>query len=899
MRAPVLLTLSVVLAAAPTRALAEEPSGGLSKLPVLVEKAEAIYPPPALEARVAGAVVLELDIDATGAVEDVTVVRSSTAAEAGRAPAAAPGATGTSTVSAGVSWGFVDAARAAAYQLVFEPAEENGVPVPVRITYTFRFELPPLPEPLAAAGSSTTAPPLPRAPGKPNLVGVARERGTRALLSGAVVTVFRGTGAETVGFEATTGPEGEFQLVDLEPGDWNVLVELEGYFPFRTRETIEPGIALDVTYYLERGSANPFDVLVEAQRPKKEVNRRTLSVAEIVKVPGTLGDPILVVENLPGVARVAGGQIVVRGSGPEDTDVYIDGITVPLIYHFGALRSVVPAEMIETVDFYPGNYSVYYGKALGGVFDARLKRIAPDQLHGSLDVSLLDASLFLELPITDNLYVAVAGRRSYIDFILNAVLPDDGAVSLTSAPRYYDYQALVRWQPSDRHDVRASFIGSDDTLEILFNNPGDLDVRLRARDLSAETRFWRAIGEHEWRIGDGLDNLLRIAAGNDVISSSLGEQFRFNLDITQLQLREALTFKASDRLTITGGVDLEYNVTDVSIRSPLPPKEGGGQMMPDIEDVRVAELNDVAQLTAAPYLEAIIQVTEALSFSPGLRLDWYSQVEELGFDPRIVARYRVNEEWTAKAGVGLVHQEPTPDETADNFGNPDLGLETAIQYSLGAEWKPLAYLGVDLTFFYKDMMDLVSRTGQFVERNGVQEPLIYDNNGTGRVYGLELYAKHDLANNLTGWLTYTLSRAERTDSGVSGSRLFDYDQTHILTLVASYRFPENWELGIRWRIISGNPTTPIVGSVFVSDNDQYEPVRGTVNSSRLPLFNQLDIRLDKRWIFDAWILSAYLSLTNAYNNPAVDAFQYNYDYSESQPQEGLPIYPILGIRGEF
>ena len=98
-----------------------------------------------------------------------------------------------------------------------------------------------------------------------------------------------------------------------------MLAETDGYYPFRTSETMSATEVVDVTYYLEKGSYNPYDVVVEAKRPVKEVNRRTLVTAEIVKVAGTLGDPILVVENLPGVARPppGSGQIVVRGSGPR------------------------------------------------------------------------------------------------------------------------------------------------------------------------------------------------------------------------------------------------------------------------------------------------------------------------------------------------------------------------------------------------------------------------------------------------------------------------------------------------------------------------------------------------------------------------------------------------------
>jgi outer membrane receptor protein involved in Fe transport len=867
-----------------------DPGEGL-KPPVLLQKVEAVYPKRALDERVEAKIVLALDIDPSGAVENVELVRSSTTA------GFLPAGTRSSTITA-ERYGFIDAARAAAYQLTFEPAVENGEPVGVRITYTFNFKLPPLP---AVATTPTGTSTAPKAPRIANFVGVVLERGTRAKVPGAVVTVFQGEGESAKGFEATTDAEGSFELFDLTPGEWSVIAELDGYYPFRTKETIEAGVATEVTYYVEKRSGNPLDVLVEAPRPKKEVVRRTLTISEIVKVPGTLGDPILVVENLPGVARSAGGgNIVVRGSGPEDTDVYIDGVNVPLIYHFGALRSVIPAEMIETVDFYPGNFSTYYGRATGGVFDAHLKKLDAERLRGVVDVSLLDASLFVEAPIGETFWVAAAGRRSYIDAILSAVVPESAPISLTSAPRYYDYQLLTRWRPTSDHDLRVSLIGSDDTLELLFENPGDIDAQIQARSLSAATRFYRGIAEWSWTIAPGWTNELMFAVGRDVIDTSLGDQFKFGLNIYRNQAREAVTWAAAEGISITGGLDYEFTQTDAEFRTPgLPPKEGDAtQGTDDLTEIIVANLEDIRYVTVAPYLEAELTFGD-LTLVPGLRVDYFNQVQDWSFEPRIVGRYRFDDAWVAKAGVGVVHQEPAPDETSAQFGNPLLGLEKALQYSAGAEWKPLPFLLIDATLFYKDMMGLVSRTALARSENGETIPLIYDNGGTGRVYGLELYVKHDLSNNLSGWLTYTLSRAERTDSGVEGSRLFDFDQTHILTVIASYRFPENWELGIRWRLVSGNPYTPFVRGVYNVDGDRYEAVPAATNSDRLPIFHQLDVRLDKRWIFDSWIFSSYLSLTNAYNRPNVEGFSYNYDFSQSSEQTGLPIYPILGIRAEL
>ena len=178
-------------------------------------------------------------------------------------------------------------------------------------------------------------------------------------------------------------------------------------------------------------------------------------------------------------------------------------------------------------------------------------------------------------------------------------------------------------------------------------------------------------------------------------------------------------------------------------------------------------------------------------------------------------------------------------------------------------------------------------------------PLHYDNGGRGRVIGLELVARRELAAGFVGWIAYTISRSERLDSGQTDWRLFDYDQTNILTAVASYDLPRHWRVASRFRYVSGNPETPVVGSVFNSVTDEYDPVFGPVNSARQPSFVQLDVRLDKQWVFDRWLLDAYLDLQNATNHTNPEGIAYNYDYTQSKVSQGLPILPFLGLRAEF
>ncbi len=887
----------------------QEADAGGFEPPVLKTSAQAIYPERALQERVAARVVVELDIDKAGLVENATVVEVTVAPESGP-----PG-------PASDEYGFQQAAQVAAAQLTFQPARENGVAIPVRIHYTFNFQ-PPTEAPSATSETDVTdvsinaddgttmtdsdiGQPAVSPPAAISFRGQVVERGTRAPLAGVTVTVYREHDAAAPdtapqGFEASSDSDGRFVFYDLAAGPWQVVIEADGYYRAKTSETMAEGELVEGVYYIEKQSYNPYDVLVEAERARKEVNRRTLQTAEIVRVPGTLGDPILVVENLPGVARpsIGSGDIIVRGSGPGDTGVYIDGIAIPLIYHFGGLKSVVPGDVIESIDFYPGNFSVQYGRALGGIFDAHIKRLTPDRAHGSADLSLLDTSLFLEFPIGDNAAIAVAGRRSYVDVILNAAVPSDADVGLIQAPRYYDYQLLGNWRPKPAHDMRFLFLGSDDRIELLFSDPADeIGVGPTSGATSATTAFQRATAEYRYVPGTAFSNRLKFSVGRDIIDLNLFNEFLVDIDLWSVQARNTASFALSDSISLNAGIDGLVTIASGDVRAPLLPGEGEGGVDFEPGEFMETRFDNRIDLSLAPFIEAEWQLGP-LRLVPGLRLDYFGQADTVTFDPRLVVRYQ-GQGWAAKAGIAMVHQAASLQETLDTIGNPDLEIQQGIQYSLGAEWQPLAFLTIDGTLFYKDLDNLVARTNQLVMRDGEQIPQVYDNSRRGRVYGGELYARHDFANNMRGWLSYTLSRAERFDRGDGTARLFDYDQTHIFAVVASYQLPRNWELGLRWRLVSGSPYTPATGSVLVNEDDEYLPIVGSVNSQRLPAFQQLDLRVDKTWVYDTWKFSAYLSVVNAYNRQNVESIAYNYDYSQRGSTNGLPIFPVLGAKGEW
>jgi hypothetical protein len=159
--------------------------------------------------------------------------------------------------------------------------------------------------------------------------------------------------------------------------------------------------------------------------------------------------------------------------------------------------------------------------------------------------------------------------------------------------------------------------------------------------------------------------------------------------------------------------------------------------------------------------------------------------------------------------------------------------------------------------------------------------------------------RHQLAHNFFGWLSYTLSRAERRDGSDEDWRLFKWDQTHILSLVASYELPDGWTVGARFRLVSGYPDTLRLGSVYDADNDDFIRIAGPPLGYRVPPFHALDLRIDKRFVFDNALLDIYVDVENVYDRANPEDLDYSYDSTMYGFDVGLPLIPSLGIRVEL
>lgn len=541
----------------------------------------------------------------------------------------------------------------------------------------------------------------------------------------------------------------------------------------------------------------------------------------------------------------------------------------------------------DSFDLYPGGAPAYYGRQTGGVLDARLKRLSPDRLHGYVDVSLLDAGAFVEAPIGEKVAVAVAGRASYVDRIMAAMG--------NPMPRYDDYQVSLIARPSAAHTLKLFYLGADDSFKM---DAADLeDAQITNGNVEAAAHMQHVALEHEFTPSRTVQNKLRVGYLHWNTLFHLGDDSRVDAIYDGLLARDTLRITPARWIALELGADAELGrwTTDVLIAGG-PPKEGQpDEGYVDFERDQRKYTRNIQNIAAGGWVSLELRPVEQLLIVPGVRVDLQPQIEEVTVDPRVMARYDVVKQLALKAGTAVNHGVPSLDESARRFGNPNLGSERSIQHSAGVEISPLDFLHLDLTGFYHQLDGLVVPTDRLID--GVA--LNFENTGEGRAYGFEAMLRHDLANRLSGWIAYTYSRSERRNDDDERWRLLDVDQTHNLVLVGAYQLPRHWQISTRFRYRTGQPGTPIVGAVFVSDDDVYAPTFGRTNSRRNEAFHQLDLRIDKRWIYQSWMLNLYMDIQNVYNRPNPEGTAYNYNFRQSQSQQGLPILTILGIRAEF
>ncbi len=745
---------------------------------------------------------------------------------------------------------FDDAVLRAAEKFLFLPARYGGKPVPVEITFSHTF-LPPPP------------PPAPTVDGGPPLVSTLRgklvEKGTRVPVQGATVSVQIGERH----YDAPADTRGRFRVA-IPSGQARITVHAVGYKAFLQVEKVDEKQELAVAYYVERERYDPYEIVVFGEQRREELSRITLRGAEIKQVPGTFGDPFRVVQTLPGVSSIMSllPFPVVRGASPGSTGILIDGTRVPMLYHLLAGPSVIHPEFIDEVQFYPGGAPVLYGGYTAGIIDGRTRRSRPDEKLVDIDLNLLQSGALVRYPIEAlGMTVTAAARYGYPGGVISLAT---NALSLA----YWDYQ--LRLDGGNARNGWTLFaFGASDELDTATAGSDPANPTL-APALKMDFHRLDLRAQH----GSGkFDASYRLVGGVDQTQQGTGT----NMSTLVLEPSTRFRWRWPNLLDIIAG--LEGSVHGFNQGGTTTSGTGGTASGASLSTIT----NDLTtQYMGAALTEALYRPTPDWLIRPGARVDVRhdDSATQTGFDPRLAVRYRLTSPdlpagvtsasddksvWI-KAGVGVYHEPPRFALPLPGLDSMPLkyGLLRSIQTSIGLEIPVAEGFTATVEGFYNDMdpvvFDLSTNAQSVVKSAALASPALSSTPQesaqqqfldrltvpqVGRSFGVEALIRRQVRNGLYGWLSYTLSLSERKNNGLWVP--YDYDRTHLLNLVAGLPLPRNWDVGLRLTYQSGLPATTTYG----------------YNTARGDGYFRMDLRIDKRAVWNKWLLDFYVDLTNA------------------------------------
>ncbi|HSO41020.1 MAG TPA: TonB-dependent receptor, partial [Labilithrix sp.] len=649
-------------------------------------------------------------------------------------------------------------------------------------------------------------------------------------------------------------------------------------------------------------------------RARRETNQTTISAEQARKVAGTQGDVLKVVQNLPGVSRppVASGQIVVWGSAPRETRIYVDGVDIPALYHGSGLRSVISSDLVSSIDLVPGAFGAEYGRGLGGLVRVETRAI-PKGTHGTLGVDTLDGSALVSTELGPRARIAVAARQGWLDRVLSVTsAPDIG--DFFPIPRYRDGQVKATLDLRRGEAVDAVLLGATDDLTRTVPSPDPASTRSEA----SHTGFWRAYLRYTNVSEDGDTAIVAPFVGRD--TSSLLQRFgeapaRLDIDSTRYGVRGSLRTRLGRLVSLTTGADVLGSASEVGRTGSLslPPREGDVAVFgqPPGDDV-AADTWRTNIVDVGPHAHADVRLGP-VTVTPGARFDAFliegsrktpkiGVTPEVGFsrletaiEPRLSARWQIVPRLAMSAAYGTYHQAPEPEDLSPVFGTPDLALSRATHVTVGESLRITETLSAEVVAFRKTLEDLVVRSR-------LTNPLLaraLTQNGEGRSYGVQLLLRQELWSGFFGWVSYAITRSERRYQGDEAWRSFDFDQPHVLSMVASQEIGR-WSVGARFRYASGNPRTPVIGSTYDARSDRYDPVFGAQSSIRVPAFWQLDVRVERAFALgETARLLLFADVQNVTNRENAEEIVYSASFRERSTVKGLPTIAVLGARLEL
>ncbi|MFT4605743.1 MAG: hypothetical protein ACI9W4_002487 [Rhodothermales bacterium] len=721
---------------------------------------------------------------------------------------------------------------------------------------------------------------------------------------------------------SATDLDGRFVIEGLVPGTYAVQASFIG---FRTETksdlVVQASRPTFILFEMRQTAVELEGLFVEtsafARPADAPTSVTTLAAEEVRRTPGGQNDISRSLLSLPGVTGGVDNRndLLVRGGGPGENSYFLDGIEIPQINHFatqgatGGALGLVNVDFIREAEFYRGGFPVRYGDALSSVLLINNRPGSPDGIAGDFTLGAAEAGLTLDGPLGAPGNWLLSVRRSYLQFLFEAL-------GLPIRPGYWDFQGRLEYDLNRQNRVTVIGIGAIDDFGIVQPGP---EASVENQDI-----FESVLDNDQRTYTAGISWRRLVDSG--VITTSLSRSlsdYRFadrsrddepllsNQSVeSDTRIRMDGDFRIDPRLTLGLGAGTTLTQLETDFFERATPASTSGVDLQFEDALSAWKSFAYAQLTAET-------LRGRLSTTAGLRVDHHSFLEAGWYaSPRLSANLQVLPEWSVSASVGVFRQSPEMlslivrdrDSNRVNRGLPFIQANQAI---VGVSWLTRPSLRITLEGFYKHYADypvlvgnptlsLANLGGDFGYVGA--EPL--DGSGTGRAYGLELFAQRKLVERFYFLSAYTLAQSQfsGTDQVLKPS---SWDVRHSLSLTGGYLIGKKWQIGLKWRYLSGRPYTPFDPSRSAEEyalTGRGAPDYGRVNSLRTPAYMRLDLRVDRRFSLVRWNAEVYIDIQNVTNRQNLFGYRFTVDPEfpdNLRPIENVGLLPIFGFSVEW
>ncbi|MDQ1266917.1 MAG: hypothetical protein QG635_2070, partial [Bacteroidota bacterium] len=696
-------------------------------------------------------------------------------------------------------------------------------------------------------------------------------------------------------FGAVSTREGIYAIDNVPVGRYTVEVKILGYASQSVSDiVVVPKRTTYCNFELTASSIQMKEVVVQADNFSRitedgSVNSSISFNNEEIRMTPGMPDLFTRLHSIAGVAATAENTsfLVVRGGDPEENLTLIENVEVFSPFHFSSLSgeqaggtSIIEPKLVDEVSLSTGGFSPVYGDRLSSVTQITLKEPEKRRINGDLSLDMGGLSGFFSGPLTEKTSWMLAGRRGIWDLLMDMM-------GESFKPRTLDLHGKFLWEPSVEHKISIYGMYSEDQItgqhesekvdEVDYSDirKGQGAFGINWLWLASTSGYLRTTGYfnlNKWTLSTGpIDK--KDAFGDENIENIYGAKTEFNYKLNNMN-RFVIggDFRA---ITAKYGKWADYDtLSDGKINQPYN-----------------INFNPEPTYKFAAFLQYFINFSDWLNINLGLRQDYFAFTDSYELSPRIGIDLQITKSLRANFASGLFTQFPQYYRIFFSEDNKFLKTEKAWHFILGFDYLLAEDMQIKAEGYIKLLSDLP------VAPTDTSKTFL--SSGSGYARGIEFTLNKKMSDNLYILLTFSFSQSRRKDYDSSAEYDFRFDRTNMASLMATYKIGDWWEFGLSISYATGFPFTPYDLSTLRQSDGSWYCSLAQKNSDRFPDYFRIDLRADRRFVFESWNLRVFLEIWNLTNHDNI--FQYNYsaDFQERKSETLFPFMPMLGIAAEF